>query len=88
MQVNGFAAGFESTGDQKRRAAASNFFDIIVGAHSYATGGNNDGEYWGPGYQLGGTIAAVCPAPFLTAPPPPHTHTYTTYPPQIHLPVL
>ena len=59
LQVNGFAAGFAATGDKDRQAAVSNFFDIITGSHSYATGGNNDGEYWGPAYQLASTIAGV-----------------------------
>ena len=59
LQVNGFAAGFATTGDKERQAAVSNFFDIITGSHSYATGGNNDGEAWGAPYQLGSTIAGV-----------------------------
>ena len=59
MQVNGFAAGYKTSGDQERRQATSNFFDIITGGHSYATGGNNDGEYWGAPYQLASTISGV-----------------------------
>jgi DUF1680 family protein len=82
-QVNGFAAGYESTGDQGRRSAAFNFFDIIVGAHSYATGGSNDGEAWGPPYQLGSTIAAV--RSFL---PHPLLHPHRCRPPPPFLPIL
>ena len=59
LQVNGFAAGYSTTGDKDRQSAVSNFFDIITGSHSYATGGNNDGEYWQQPYQLGSTIAGV-----------------------------
>ena len=57
--MNGFAAGYKTSGDEERRVATANFFNIITGTHSYATGGSNDGEYWGAPFQLGGTIAGV-----------------------------
>ena len=57
--MNGFAAGFESTGDEGRLSAVANFFDIVTNAHTYATGGNNDGEYWQAPRELASSIAAV-----------------------------
>ncbi|CAL8460830.1 g361 [Coccomyxa elongata] len=55
-QVNGFAARFEKAGHESSYAAVTNFFSIVTRAHSFATGGNNDHEFWGPPRQLADSI--------------------------------
>lgn len=57
--MNGFAAGYEQTGDQDRLAATTNFFDIVTSAHSYATGGSNANEFWIAPRELAPTIYGV-----------------------------
>lgn len=63
MQVNGFAAAFEKAGHNASYAAVSNFFSVVTSAHSFATGGNNDHEYWGAPRQLADSVLLVrgCP---------------------------
>ena len=39
LQVNGFAAQYEKTGDKDALTAVQHFFDVITHHHSYATGG-------------------------------------------------
>lgn len=39
MQVNGFAAQFEKTGDKDALTAVKHFFDIVTKDHSYPSGG-------------------------------------------------
>lgn len=39
LQVNGFAAQYEATGDRDALTAVQHFFDVITHHHSYATGG-------------------------------------------------
>ena len=58
-QVNGFAASYERSGDTAKLAAVRNFFDIITSSHSYATGGNNDGEFWQAPHELGTVVTDV-----------------------------
>ncbi len=62
-QVNGFAARFEKAGHELSYAAVTNFFSIVTRAHSFATGGNNDHEYWGPPRQLADSIVLVSSIP-------------------------
>ncbi|MGW0521800.1 beta-L-arabinofuranosidase domain-containing protein [Crossiella sp. NPDC003009] len=45
---------YHATGNTRYRDIGSNFFDIVVGAHSYAIGGNSNGEY----FKAPGRIAA------------------------------
>jgi len=59
LQVNGFAARFEKAGHDASYAAVTNFYTMITRAHSFATGGNNDHEYWGPPRQLADSIFLV-----------------------------
>lgn len=56
-QVNGFAAQYEVTGDKDALTAVQHFFDVITHHHSYATGGSNDGEFWGPADQVADAIS-------------------------------
>ncbi len=39
LQVNGFAAQYEATGEKDALTAVQHFFDVITHHHSYATGG-------------------------------------------------
>jgi hypothetical protein len=39
LQVNGFAAQYEATGDKDALTAVQHFFYVITHHHSYATGG-------------------------------------------------
>lgn len=41
LQVNGFAAQYEKTGDKEALTAVQHFFDVITHHHSYATGGQH-----------------------------------------------
>jgi len=53
-EVIGDARGFEMTQNGTQKNIASNFFQILTkGGHSFATGGSNDHEYWGPAHRLG-----------------------------------
>ena len=68
MQVNGFAAGHEvlegsqfTQESEERLQATKNFFDIVLAAHTYATGGNNNGEWWQAPHSLASTLAPVSP---------------------------
>lgn len=54
MQVNGFGARYESTGDEEARTAVKNFFRIITSNHSFSTGGSN---WW----ACGGLLASSAP---------------------------
>ncbi|DBA96514.1 hypothetical protein WJX77_003023 [Trebouxia sp. C0004] len=56
-QVNGFAAQYEATGDKDALTAVEHFFNVITHHHSYATGGSNDGEFWGPADQVADAIS-------------------------------
>lgn len=46
IQIVGFAAGYEATGNPKLRTAVNNFFEIVVQHHGYATGGTSVFERW------------------------------------------
>jgi uncharacterized protein len=47
-KVTGFARLYELTGNESYRAAASYFWQTVVGRRSYATGGNGDREHFFP----------------------------------------
>jgi hypothetical protein len=61
-QVNGFIARYEATNDSDAQAAVTNFFNILVNNHSYATGGSNDNEFWQGPNHLGTTLVVVSSA--------------------------
>ena len=48
----GAARIFELTGEPRFAAIASNFFHIVLRSHTYATGGNSEGEHFGPPGRL------------------------------------
>jgi len=51
-KVIGCARRYELTGDEKDKTIAEFFWRTVVGAHSYATGGNSNYEYLGPARKL------------------------------------
>lgn len=55
----GSARLYEVTGDTKERDAASFFWDSVVRHHTYAIGGNSDGESFDPAGQLAHHLTAV-----------------------------
>lgn len=46
-QVLGAARGYELIGEKRYRTIATFFWDQVVGARSYVTGGTSNGEQWG-----------------------------------------
>eukprot|EP01062_Namystynia_karyoxenos_P069283 TRINITY_DN64807_c0_g1_i1.p1 TRINITY_DN64807_c0_g1~~TRINITY_DN64807_c0_g1_i1.p1 ORF type:complete len:863 (+),score=230.70 TRINITY_DN64807_c0_g1_i1:72-2591(+) len=52
-EVIGNARGFEFTGNGTDKAVVTEFFAAVTQNHSFATGGSNDMEHWGPARQLG-----------------------------------
>ena len=48
----GAARIYELTGDAKFGSIARNFYGIVLTNHTYVTGGNSDGEYFGPSGKL------------------------------------
>ena len=48
----GAARIYELTGDAKFGTIARNFYHIVLTNHTYVTGGNSDGEYFGPSGKL------------------------------------
>ena len=48
----GAARIYELTGDAHFAAVARHFFDIVLRSHTYVTGGNSDGEHFGPSGKL------------------------------------
>ena len=68
MQVNGYAAvglvGPQSSSKlyvNESRTATETFFRLVTSAHSYATGGSNDHEFWGPPNRVADAVTFVCP---------------------------
>jgi len=55
-EVCGAARRYELTGDDRYRTAAVFFWDRVVNARSYATGGSNRAEHWGEPGQLARTL--------------------------------
>lgn len=58
-QVNSFAAQFETAGNSSSYAAVNSFFDSVTSRHSFATGGSNDHEFWGPAMTMADAIMEV-----------------------------
>ena len=63
-KVIGALREYHATGDTRYRDIAVNFWNIVVGRHSYVIGGNSNGEYFkGPGRiasELSDTTAECC----------------------------
>lgn len=57
-QVAGQARAYELTGDARCREVVEFFWDTLVAAHTYATGGSNVGEAWGAPDKLASTMAS------------------------------
>eukprot|EP00937_MAST-01D_sp_MAST-1D-sp2_P001797 g1797.t1 len=52
-EIIGSARGYELTANRTQHDIASNFFHILNGSHTYATGGSNDHEHWHAPHRLG-----------------------------------
>ncbi|HEX2972880.1 MAG TPA: beta-L-arabinofuranosidase domain-containing protein, partial [Tepidisphaeraceae bacterium] len=57
-QIAGQARAYELTGNKRNRKVVEFFWDTLISAHSYATGGSNVGEHWGQPNKLANTLAA------------------------------
>jgi DUF1680 family protein len=57
-EVIGDLNGFLLSGNTTQAAIVDNFLDILGENHSWATGGSNDHEYWGPSRLLGDSMNA------------------------------
>ena len=58
-QVAGQARAYELTGDEQARKVVEFFWNTLVTTHSYATGGSNVNEAWGPPNKLAATMGAT-----------------------------
>jgi uncharacterized protein len=58
-QIHGQMRAYELTGDARARAIVERFWQALHRDHSYATGGSNSGEYWGPPGRLANTLSAT-----------------------------
>ena len=54
----GAARIYELTGDAKNGSAARNFYSIVLTNHTYVTGGNSQGEHFGPARKLDNRLGA------------------------------
>jgi uncharacterized protein len=57
-KICGACRRHELTGDERYRTIAAFFWDRVVNARSYATGGSNKGECWGEPNKLADTLTA------------------------------
>lgn len=57
-KIQGAARRYEVTGDERYRTAVRFFWDRVVNARSYATGGSNNEEFWRDPNQLARTLGA------------------------------
>lgn len=58
-QIEGEARHHELGGEAEPRSAVEAFWGHLRDAHSYATGGSNAGEYWGPPGRLANTLGTT-----------------------------
>ncbi|MCG3126999.1 MAG: hypothetical protein CHACPFDD_01855 [Phycisphaerae bacterium] len=58
-QVAGQCRAYELTGDVACRQIAEHFWRTLWERHSFATGGSNSNEHWGPPNQLAATLSAT-----------------------------
>ncbi|HEX5220612.1 MAG TPA: beta-L-arabinofuranosidase domain-containing protein [Verrucomicrobiae bacterium] len=54
----GAARLYELTGDSRHGNAARNFYSIVLSNHTYVTGGNSQGEHFGPARKLDNRLGA------------------------------
>ena len=59
VQVNGFVACYEATGNESCRLAVLNFVDMLVANHSWPTGGSSAAEHWGEPMRMGTLLMEV-----------------------------
>lgn len=57
--VIGAARRYELTGESRYRYMATFFWNRVVNTRSFATGGSTNAEFWGPPYQLAGTLSNI-----------------------------
>ena len=60
VQVNGYVACYEVTGNESCRLSVLNFVDMLVANHSWPTGGSNAAEKWGEPMRMGDLLTEVC----------------------------
>lgn len=53
VQVTGFVACYEATGNATCKTAVINFIDMLLANHTWSTGGSNSDEHWGQPLQMG-----------------------------------
>lgn len=58
-KIAGAARAYELTGAADQRKIVEFFWDTLVTAHTYATGGSNVGEAWGEPHKLAHTLDAT-----------------------------
>lgn len=56
-KITGAIREYHATGTTRYRDIATNFWDIVVGAHSYAIGGNSNGEYFQQPNAIAGQLS-------------------------------
>ncbi|HXI04089.1 MAG TPA: beta-L-arabinofuranosidase domain-containing protein [Candidatus Saccharimonadales bacterium] len=57
-KIIGAARDYELTGDEKMRRVATFFWETVVHEHTYANGGNSEGEYFGPPGKIAGKLTS------------------------------
>jgi len=57
-KIIGEARGYEITGNEKEREIAKFFWETVLKNHTYAIGGNSDGEYFGPPGKLSDRLSS------------------------------
>jgi len=56
-KIAGAARAYELTGDPKYKNIVSFFWDTVARTRTFATGGSNNGEHWGPPNKLAATLS-------------------------------
>ncbi|HEU5471596.1 MAG TPA: beta-L-arabinofuranosidase domain-containing protein [Actinophytocola sp.] len=56
-KIIGAIREYHQTGVERYRTIATNFWDIVTGHHSYAIGGNSNGEYFQPPEQISSQLS-------------------------------
>lgn len=56
-EIAGAARAYELTGDSRYKGIVSFFWDTVAETRSFATGGSNSGEHWGPPNKLAETLS-------------------------------
>lgn len=58
-KIIGEARRYELLGEEKDKAVVEFFWDTVVNKHTYAMGGNSDGEHFGPAGKLAGRLGTM-----------------------------